>query len=348
MARAKPRFHAILLAGGSGTRFWPLSRGKRPKQLLALTGSRPLIEMTWKRIRRLAPADRVWVVAPNRLAAEVRRALPELDRSRLVLEPSARDTGPAVALACAAVRRVDPEAVVGIFPTDHVIRDRKALAASVRTAVRAAADGSLVCLGIRPDRPATGFGYLRCRSAPAAGEVSAVSQFVEKPDLTRARRYVRSGKYLWNAGMFVWRVDRFLEEVDRVAPRILRAVERHLSGHRTAWTRAPRLSVDYAVMEHARGVAVAALDAGWDDVGSWDAACRLRLEHARKSAPEHLLVDSPGTVVFGGGRTVAVVGLPDVAVVDTEDALLVVARDRSEGVKQVVEALTRRRRRDLL
>ncbi|MHC4991222.1 MAG: sugar phosphate nucleotidyltransferase, partial [Planctomycetota bacterium] len=156
----------MLLAGGSGTRFWPLSRATRPKQFLSLAGRRPLIVETWRRMRRLASPRRMWVVAPAALAKDVRRALPGLASDRLILEPSPRDTGPAVGLACATVAKTDPGAIVGIFPTDHVIRDEEAFVAAVRVAERAASGDALVCLGIKPDRPATGFGYLRCSARP--------------------------------------------------------------------------------------------------------------------------------------------------------------------------------------
>jgi mannose-1-phosphate guanylyltransferase/mannose-6-phosphate isomerase len=273
--------------------------------------------------------------------------LPDLGRRRLIVEPSPRDTAPAAALACATVSRSDAEAVVGIFPTDHVIRDEREFVRSVRIAAREATRGRLVCLGIRPDRPATGFGYLACSSAPVKGRPVRVARFVEKPDLTRARRFLRSGRYLWNAGMFVWRAERFIEEARRTAPGIVRAVEGHLAGKKTAWTRAQRLSVDYGVMEHARNVSVVPLEAGWDDVGSWDAAARL-CEEAGVAGTGSLLVDSPRSVVFGDGRLVALVDVPGVTVVDTPDALLVVSRSSSERVKRVVEELRRRRRNDLL
>ncbi len=345
--RTRPPFHAVLLAGGGGTRFWPLSRARRPKQLLALASREPLLVETWRRARVLASTDRIWVVAPAALAPVVRRVLPDLRRSNLVVEPSPRDTAPAIALACATLARRDPAAVAGILPTDHVIRDVPAFARAVRVAASAAEGGSLVCLGIRPDRPATGYGYLRCAGRPSGGRALAVERFVEKPDGARARRFVRSGRYLWNGGMFVWSVRKFLDELGRVAPRTLAAVEATAAGRKDAWTRAERLSVDYAVMEKARGVKVVPLDAGWDDVGSWGAVARLR-EAAGIGDERSVLVESPGSLVVGGERLVAVVGVPGVVVVDTPDALLVVARDRSERVREVVRAIRDLGRKDLL
>jgi len=341
------RLHVVLLAGGSGTRFWPLSRGSNPKQFQSLIGPRPMLVDTWRRARKLAPRERIWVVTPAALARRVRRMLPDLERGRLIAEPSPRDTAPAVTLASATVARTDPGAIVGIFPTDHVIGDGREFVRSVRIAVGEATRGRLVCLGIRPDRPATGFGYLACASAPVKGRAVRVARFVEKPDLARARRFLRSGKYLWNAGMFVWRAERFLEEARRCAPGIVKAVDGHLAGQKTAWGRAQRLSVDYGVMERARDVSVVPLDAGWDDVGSWDAAARL-CEESGFASKGSLLLDSPGSVVFEDRRLVALVDVPGVAVVDTPDALLIVSRKSAERVKQVVEELRRRRRTDLL
>jgi len=274
--------------------------------------------------------------------------LPHLQPDHLIVEPSPRDTGPAVTLACLSIARRHPRAIVGFFPTDHVIADVPEFVRSVRVAVGAAARGGLVCLGIRPSRPATGFGYLKCASIPHKGRATDVVRFVEKPDAARARAFLRSGKYVWNAGMFVWSVERYLEEAHRVAPGIVRAVERHLAGGVRAWNGARRQSVDYAVMERARGVQVVPFEAGWDDVGSWDAAVRLREERGTRESGRSLLLDSPGSEVFGEGRWVAIVGLPGVVVVDTPDALLVVSRASSERVKGIVEELRRRRRSDLL
>lgn len=344
--QAAPRLHVALLAGGSGTRFWPLSRASRPKQLLALTGPDPLLLATWKRARRLAPPRRIWVVTPAALVAAVRRLLPALRPENLIVEPAPRDTAPAVVLASATIAAADPGSVVGMFPTDHVIGDVAAFERAVRVAAQAAAGGALVCLGVRPDRPATGFGYLKCVGRPRAGRAANVERFVEKPDARRARRFLRAGSYLWNAGMFVWRAERLLAEAERVAPDVSRPVREFLAGRRRAWGRAAKRSIDFAVMEKARGVRVVPLDAGWDDVGSWAAAARLRPAGGEEGA--QLLVDSPGSAVFGGERLVALVDVPGIMVVDTPDALLVVSREGSERVRAVVDELRRRGRSDLL
>lgn len=346
MSKARD-LHVVLLAGGSGTRFWPLSRKRRPKQFIALSGDRSLLVQTWRRVRKLAPPSRLWVVAPVSLADDIRAELPQLREDRLVLEPSPRDTAPAIALACARVAAVAPQAVTAIFPTDAVIRDEQAFGRAAFAAADAARQGALVCLGVKPTHPATGYGYLKCAKKPRGLRPVDVERFVEKPDAAKARRLLASGDYLWNAGMFVWRVERFLAELERTAPEIHAAVLAEVAGKRGAWARATRLSVDFAVMEKARGVRLVPLDAGWDDVGSWDAAARLREEQG-SDGEGAIRVDSPGSVVFGGKKLVAVVDLPDVVVVETDDAVLVVPRKSSEKVKKVVEALADGRRRDLL
>jgi mannose-1-phosphate guanylyltransferase len=347
VTRSSP-LHVIILAGGSGTRFWPLSRAKRPKQFLSFGGRRSLLRATWDRARSLAPASRIWVAAPRALAASVRRELPALGRARLILEPTPRDTAPAIALACAVVSEHDPAATVAVLPSDHVIADGAAFSRAVASACRAARDGALVCLGIAPDRAATGFGYLELAAAPKPGSVSPVVAFVEKPDAARARRFVRSGRYLWNGGMFVWRVDRFLAEVAKVAPDVHRAAVGAAAGSAGAWRRSPKISLDYAVMEKASRVVVVRLDAGWDDVGSWDAAAR----HAQADAGRRggrLLLGSEGSVAFGDGRRlIAILDVPGVVVVDTKDALLVVARASSERTKELVRELASLGRKDLL
>ncbi len=346
-ADTPPRLHVALLAGGGGTRFWPLSRARRPKQFLALVGRDPLMVAAWKRARRLAPRARIWVVTPAALAPDVRRLLRGVRPDRLIVEPTPRDTGPAITLACARIAAVDPQAVVGLFPTDHVVGDVAEFERSVRAAVAAARRGALVCLGIRPDRPATGFGYLRCSARPRRGTAVAVARFVEKPSAARARAFVASGKYLWNGGMFVWRASRFLEEAERAAPQLVGAVREFVGGRARAWARAPHRSVDFAVMERARGVQVVPLEAGWDDVGSWDAAARLR-EASGAHDRRHVLLDSAGSVVFADRRLVALVDLPGVAVVDAPDAILVVPRRSAERVRAVVEELRRRGERRLV
>jgi mannose-1-phosphate guanylyltransferase/mannose-6-phosphate isomerase len=265
----------------------------------------------------------------------------------VIVEPEPKDTAPAIALACSAIARVAPKAIAAIFPCDHVIRDAAAFRRAVAAARREAGGGALVCIGIAPDRAATGFGYLKVKGEPKTGVPTPVLAFVEKPDAARAQRFLRTRRYLWNGGMFVWRVDRFLDELRRTAPEIHGAVAAVAAGSKTAWRNAPKISIDHAVMEKAAHVSVVPLDAGWDDVGSWDAAARHGISGARGRGTR-VILGSDDTVVFGGERLVAVVDVPGVVVVDTKDALLVVARRSSEKLKSVVEAVRAAGRADVL
>jgi mannose-1-phosphate guanylyltransferase len=320
-----------------------MSRKAWPKQFLVLDGRESLLQRTWKRARQVAPPSRIWVVTGKALAGPVRREIPRLPKSNLIIEPSSKNTGPALTLAVAVVSRRDPSAIVGVFPTDHLVRNARAFTAAFEKAVAAAARGGLVCLGVVPDRPRTGFGYLRVARRTKSRAIK-VEQFIEKPALPAARRFVASGRYLWNAGLFVWRADEFLSVAAAVAPAVHAAGVAAAAGRSMAWRRLRPASVDRAVMEKAPRVAVVPLDAGWEDLGSWDAAAREMPE----GSPGALLTDSPGTVVFGRGRVVAVLDVPGIVVVDTPDALLVVSRSAAERVRCVVDHLARHGRGDVL
>lgn len=331
--------HVVLLAGGGGTRFWPWSRPGRPKQLLDLTGEGTLVELAWRRARKIAPPSRIWVVAPARLRGAISSALPALRADRFVTEPSQRDTGPAIALACANLEARHPGAVAVFLPTDHRIADEAKLADVVRRAAREARRGALVCLGVRPTRPATGFGYLRCSGDVRAGRPIFVERFVEKPALERAKRFLADGRYLWNAGMFVWKPGRFLEAAGIASPRLSRAVLAAARGDAAAWRRAPRRSVDRAVLEKTRGLRALLLDVGWDDLGTWEAAARYR------GPGVHTLIDSPGSAVFDEAGRTALLGVPGVIVVRAGTRTMVVARDRAEEVRALAATVGRRRGR---
>jgi mannose-1-phosphate guanylyltransferase len=285
-------------------------------------------------------------VTPEALGGAVRRELPQLLRGRLILEPSSRDTAPAIALACATLARREPRATVAVLPTDQVLRGDRAFARAIATARRAAADGRLVCLGVPPDRPATGFGYLRLAEDRTQGRPLRVASFEEKPTLARARRLVRSRRVLWNAGIFVWRVDAFLDEVARRRPAIAAGAAGAAAGRKGAWSRAPKVSVDVAILEKSELVAAVVLGGSWADVGSWDAAARLT--RGAGDARRVLRVDSPGSAAFGDARFVALLGVPNVVVVESGGVILVAARAASERLKSLVAAIERRGRADLV
>jgi mannose-1-phosphate guanylyltransferase len=341
--------HAVILAGGSGTRFWPLSRARKPKQFLALATDRPLIVDTLLRVQPLCSPERTWVVCGKDHLSGVREALPDLEENQLIVEPVARNTAPAIGLACVHVLRQDREAILMVLPSDHHVGRPEAFRAALSAAARASQSGDLLTLGIRPTRPETGYGYLR-RGAEKAPGVFAVEAFVEKPDGATAQRYVQDPAYSWNAGIFVFRADAMLDALRRHLPKVHEALTR--GGDFAALQ---SISIDYGVMEPesqtTRRIALVPGDFGWSDVGSFAALPEVRTLDARGNAVsgDALAIDCDECVVLSEGkRLVAAVGLRGLCVVDAGDALLVVPRDRAQDVRAVVEALKARGRGDKL
>jgi mannose-1-phosphate guanylyltransferase len=357
--------YTVIMAGGSGTRFWPLSRKHRPKQFLPLggDGTTSLLTATARRIASLSPLDRVLVVTRADLAAPTREALPELPSANLLLEPAGRNTGPCVAWATHTVLRRAPDATVIVLAADATIADEAAFVTALRTACDAAETGTIVTLGIRPTRPETGYGYLHVGPALAGAPagVYRVRAFVEKPDLARATRYLADGEHLWNAGIFVFRADVMREAIAAHLPTVAEAMrafdlaaaqgpdaEQRLVEAR--YGSLPNVSIDTGVMEKVERVAVVPVACGWNDVGSWQAHWELspRDEHGN-AARDAVLIDATGNAVLAPpGKVVALVGVHDLVVVDTPDALLVVPRARAQDVKQAVDALAASKRDDVL
>ncbi len=342
--------YAVILAGGCGTRFWPLSRRARPKQLLSLTDGESLLQATIARVLPLVGPRRVLVVTGGHLRDAVVRQASALrvPAENVFAEPEGRNTAPAICWAATIVRRRDPEGILVVLPSDHLVRRPAAFLRRIRQAVRRAAEGHLVTLGIVPTRPETGYGYLKVR--PSGGRAPLrVERFTEKPDLPTARRFLRSGSYLWNSGMFVWRADVILEAFDRHQPAIAGAFA---SGDRVErfWGRLPSISVDYAILEKTPSVAIPAGDIGWTDLGSWEAAAEVlpRDRRGNTAPPGTRLLDCEGTLVVRedtGGKTIALLGVRDLVVVETPDALLVCRKDRSQDVRRIVELLKKEGRR---
>lgn len=340
---------AVVPAGGAGTRLWPLSRASSPKFLHDLTGSgRSLLVETLERLEPVA-GERIMVVTGRLHAEAVRRQAGGL--AQVLAEPSPRDSMAAIGLAAAIVERGDPDGIVGSFAADHVIADREAFARCVAEAVEVAATGLIVTLGIVPDHPATGFGYLRVGDPlPGFPTARAVVEFVEKPDLEHARAWVASGEYRWNAGMFLARAGVLLDELAVDHPRLaggLRAIAAEPERLEEIWPELTAIAIDHAVAEPAaaRGrVAVVPADLGWTDVGDYAALGDLLGDDPGALivlGPEDRVVgiDASGLVVPGSDRTIAVLGLDDVVVVDTDDALLVTTRAQAQRVRAVVERL---------
>lgn len=365
-AAPDPHVFAVILAGGSGTRFWPLSRKARPKQLLSLAGAGgpTLIGETVRRVLPLCPPERILISTAESLLAPTRAALPFLSESAFLGEPMARNTAPAVGLAALEARRRDPEALVMVLPSDHDVTDVEAFLGSLRTALRSAASGVITTVGITPTRAESGYGYIALGEALEAG-VHRAEGFVEKPDAELAERLVRGGRHLWNSGMFFFRAETLLGAFQEHAPAIfegLSRIERALSGARDHLDRVTRevfsgltaISLDHAVMEKVTPLHVVPASFGWSDLGSWqsaweflpkDARGNSRVEHALYvDAEDNLVVDDSSSP--GSGGVIALVGVSDLCVVKTDDGLLVMKKSHAQEVRQVVEALEKSGRRD--
>jgi mannose-1-phosphate guanylyltransferase len=358
--------HAVIMAGGSGTRLWPLSRAERPKQLLDVVAdgsgaAHSLLADAFERLRAVLPADRIWVCAAARYGPQVRAALPDLAADRLVLEPVARDTANAVGLTAALVAETDPDAELAVVSADHVIRPVDRFAAGLETAYAALAarPGALVTLGIPPTSPATGFGYVQLGAPTGVPGVAEAASFREKPDRATAEAYLASGTYLWNSGMFVWRartvLDALAEHLPATAAGLARIVGTAPGEARAAvlaetFPTLPRISIDYAVLEPAARepgrVLVADLDVDWLDVGSWPALARTLDTDGDGNAVRGraVVVDGSGNIVFSDDpdHLVATVGLRECVVVHTRDVTMVCPIADAERVKALLETVQAR------
>jgi mannose-1-phosphate guanylyltransferase len=344
--------HPVVMAGGSGTRFWPLSRRKRPKQFLPLVSARPLIAETVARLHGIAPARDVLCVCGKVHAAAAQR-LAGLRKPNVLVEPVARNTAPALALASVHVAARAPRGVLIALPADQHIGAPEKFREVLLEAVQVAEQGQIVTIGLTPTRAETGYGYIQLGD-PLNGRARRAKAFVEKPDAETARRYVSSGEYLWNGGIFVFRADVMLEALTKHMPQMAPGVEALRAAVGTqrypgvlnktfkAW---PSISIDYAVAEKAPNMAVIPGDFGWSDVGSFAAVADIREKDGQEnviSGKGALVIDSSGCVVLAGDRPVAVIGLKDVVVVDAGDAILVVPKDKSQDVRKAVDGLKAR------
>jgi mannose-1-phosphate guanylyltransferase len=359
---AAPIRYAVIMAGGHGTRFWPRSRRRVPKQLLRIAGRHTLIQATVRRLRPLFPSAHILVVTTPEHAAEVRRQLPGLPPQQVLVEPLRRNTLACVALAAEWIGRRGQEATMCVVPADHVIKNGAAFRTSLAEACAFAERlGVVAMLGVPPTRPDTGYGYVEVGKAVGTGAPGAhwVRQFREKPSLHHAQRYVASGRFLWNAGIFVWRTTVFRAALQRHRPELLQRLHGVWKGSkaergqrlRRAYRRLPSLSIDVGLMEPLTAERGAAIRIGvlratfdWNDVGSWVAMPEVWGCDAagNTSSGRVVAVDATDTIVYAPERLVAVVGLSNLIVVDSADALLVCARERAQDVRQVTDELRRR------
>lgn len=341
--------HAILLAGGSGSRFWPASRRARPKQFLRIVGERSMLAETFLRLEGMVDAQRCWVVTTPEQAGEVRAALPELPHDHVLVEPCARNTAAAIALASLHVAQRDPQALQVVLPADHVIRPRAAFQATLRAACVAArqAPDSLFVFGIHPAHAATQFGWIKTCGVERVVDATAVhrvERFVEKPDAARAQAFLDAGGYYWNSGMFLWSAQAFERALLEFAPAIHAALASPGDLARS-YAALPSVSIDVAVFERAREVRMLPIDYFWSDVGAWDALAGVHpadpsgLVQAGGAALEAL--DSRNCIAWGeSGGLITLVGVEDLIVVRAGEVTLVCRRDRAQDVKALVERLS--------
>jgi len=355
--------YAVIMAGGGGTRLWPLSRQAHPKQMLKLFGERTMFQLAVDRLLPLLPLERICVVTGADQIAALAAQYPELPLENFIIEPQGRGTAPCIGLAAVHLQRRDPDAVMAVLTADHFIRREAHFCATLRAAQKVAEQGYLVTLGIEPTFPATGYGYV-CRGA-ALGEVDALPYFVaarftEKPNLDTALQFLQSGAYTWNSGMFIWRAAHILQEMQHWLPdlyatlMLLAAALPTPAYHaelQRLWPALKKETIDYGIMEKATRVAVIPAELGWSDIGAWDAVVTQHTPDADGNVcdGEVLTVATAKTMVLAlGQRLVATIGVQDLVIVDTPDAILIAQRGQTEQVKEIVTRLQATGRQALL
>ncbi len=356
-------FHALIMAGGSGTRLWPLSRKDRPKQSLSLIEERTMFQVTVNRLQPLIPVERVHVVTNAQMAAIFKEQVPSLPEQNYIIEPSAKDNGPAAGLALAHIHHIDPDATIAILSADHHIGKVAAFQRALQAAFDVAQDGYIVTLGIQPSFASTGFGYIERGNLLTQCDgldVFVANRFAEKPQQDVAEQYVAGGMHSWNGGMFIMRTVVGLHEFERQQAPFAKALvelaqtigtEKYPDALARAWDIAPRKSIDYAIMEDAEKIAVIPVDIDWSDIGSWASLLEILPKDERGNVlhgDNVVTVDTDNTLVRGNGRLIVTMGLKDVVIVDTPDALLVCSLGRVADMKRVVEQLRNRSMDDLL
>lgn len=356
-----PNYYGLILAGGRGTRFWPRSRRRHAKQVLTIVGERSLIQSTVGRLRPLIPPERLWILTSPLLRDEIVRQLPEIPQRQVLAEPAQRNTAPSIGLAAHILHSLDRDAVMGVFPSDHVIAKPRRYLQLARSAFRAAAQGKIAVLGIEPRWAETGYGYIEFPQGARAGSIDPVPvlRFREKPDARTAAKYVAAKHFYWNAGMFFWRAEVLLHALRRHLPKTATLLaslppfsSRTFGAKLNAvFPRCENISIDYAVLERSRNVVgLACDDIGWNDVGSWNAVYELLPRDRDGNAARSLIVSagSSGNYIDAGKKLVALLGANNLIIVDTPDALLVADRNRAQQVGDIVKLLEQNRRDDLL
>lgn len=355
-------YYGLILAGGRGTRFWPRSRRDHAKQVLNFFGERSLIQQTVDRLQPLLAPERIWVLTNDHLRDEIVRQLPEVPPSQILAEPAQRNTAPAIGLAAHILQSIDPKAVMGVFPSDHVIQSPARYLRLVRPAMKEAERGGLVVLGIQPRWPETGYGYVEFPKSMKPGSLKPlkVKEFHEKPSLKRAKKYLKAGTFCWNAGMFFWKTSVLLDSLRQHVPATAALIDslppfasRNFAAElKRIFPQCENVSIDYAVLERAKNVTgIAADDFGWSDAGSWNAVYEL-LAHdpwGNTGRGDMLMIDASGNYVDANGKKlIALLGVKNLVIVDTPDALLITRRNKSQKVGDLVKLLEKQKREELL
>ena len=366
-------FRPVILAGGSGTRFWPRSRRAHAKQVLALDGERSMIQQTVERLKPLAALDKTWVITNEYLAQEISEQLEGVPEAQILQEPVARNTAPACGLAAFLIERENPEAVLGVFPSDHVIADEPRFLKALQKGIALAAAGdNIVVLGIEPTRPETGYGYIETGDNTVDGAALHVRRFTEKPNLNRAEEFLAAGNYYWNSGMFLWSARTLANAVREHLPETAPLLEEIAAAYGTAgfdkafrqlYPKCENISVDYAVLEprsakgeHLSNLYCLPAEFSWNDLGSWASLYEYQLDARLRGDGEGNVADTDGILAIDAGNNyifsprkfVALVGVENLVIVDTEDALLIAHRDHSQDVGKVVKELSQSGRKELI
>ncbi|MFA5038096.1 MAG: mannose-1-phosphate guanylyltransferase/mannose-6-phosphate isomerase [Candidatus Omnitrophota bacterium] len=349
--------YALILAGGVGSRFWPLSRELEPKQFLQFMGDHSLLQQTIQRVTPLIPPENIYIISNEQYKFQIQHQVAGLKvpAANIILEPQGKNTAPAIGLAAGFIYKRDPEAVMAVLPADHHIGKPEKLVGILKKAAEAASDKRLVTIGIMPQSAHTGYGYIKTKSSAGRagqGKPLPVEKFVEKPDKQKAEKFFKDKRYFWNSGMFVWKAGVILDEIKTHLPELYRTLailSQPNSFDSRIWAKIAPISVDYGVLEKSKNVVVfPAQDLGWSDLGSWSSYCKICGKDKSGNVLQNDCVDigSKDIAVFGKGRLVATIGLKDVIVVDTDDALLICHKDRSEEVKSVVEQIRQNKRQE--
>ena len=351
--KTKKNVYAVILAGGSGTRFWPVSRQLEPKQFLKVVGKRTLIQDTFWRIKPLVPAKNIFVLTNSKYFYEIKRQLGKyaFPDKNILLEPQAKNTAPSVGWAADVINQKDPNAVMLVLPSDHLILKPKIFHGVINRAVKIAEKGKLVTLGIVAKKPITGYGYIKInKNKKAEKHGFMVDKFIEKPSVKNAEKFIKAGNHFWNSGMFVWKAETLLDEIKNHIPSLYKKLPllRKKDSFKKIWNSLVSVSIDYGILEKSRKVAMIPADIGWMDLGSWEALNSILKKDKSGNVvrADNINFDSKNMLVWGSDRLIATIGLKNLVIVDTQDATLVCRKDRTQDVRKIVDKLKKEKRQE--